>query len=269
MRLARPVEDRGYRLEIFEDLGSTNDHAMARARAGDPGRLWVVAQTQSAGRGRHGRSWVSPPGNLYASLLLIDPAPKARAPELGFVAGVALAETLHKILGYDQRLALKWPNDLIFDGAKFCGVLLEASTTSEGQFACALGFGVNCCAHPQGLPYPATDLAALGVACEPGDILPSLSARLASWLDRWAGGANFAEVRDAWLRHAGARGRRIRVAFGAKSLEGVFRTIDAAGRLVLETETGHMTVDAGDVFLLERDDGRARSAQEPSLDDRT
>ena len=269
MRLARSAAERGYRLEIFEHLGSTNDQAMACARAGDPGQLWIVAQTQSAGRGRHGRIWTSPPGNLYASLLLIDPAPRAHAPELGFVAGVALAETLHGILGYDQRLALKWPNDLVFDGAKFCGLLLEATATPEGRFACVAGFGVNCRSHPQGLPYPTTDLAALGVVCEAGDVLTLLSASMASWLDRWAGGANFAEVREAWLRHAGHLDRPVRVTFGAKSVEGLFRTIDAAGRLVLETETGRMTLDAGDVFLLEREDGQAPSAQEQCLDDRT
>ena len=267
MRLARPAAERGYRLEIFERLGSTNDQAMTCARAGDPGQLWIVAQTQSAGRGRHGRTWASPPGNLYASLLLVDPAPRARAPELGFVAGVALAETLHGILGYDRRLALKWPNDLVFYGAKFCGLLLEATATPEGHFACVIGFGVNCCSHPQGLPYPVTDLAALGVACEPGEVLQPLSARLASWLDRWAGGANFAEVREAWLRHAGHLDRPVRVTFAENSFEGLFKTIDVAGRLVLETETGRMTLDAGDVFLLERGDGQAPSAQEQCLDD--
>lgn len=250
--------EKGYRLEIFEHLGSTNDEAMARARAGDPGRLWIVAGTQSAGRGRLGRTWMSPPGNLYASLLLVDPAPRVRAPELGFVAGVALAETLHGILGYNRRLALKWPNDLVFDDAKFCGLLLEAGTTQAGHFACVIGFGVNCSSHPRGLPYPATDLAALGMACEPGDILRPLSASMASWLDRWDGGAHFAEVREAWLRHAGHLDRRIRVTFGAKVVEGLFKTIDMSGRLVLETETGQMTLDAGDVFLLERADGQAR-----------
>jgi BirA family transcriptional regulator, biotin operon repressor / biotin---[acetyl-CoA-carboxylase] ligase len=262
VRLARQAAEKGYRLETFASLGSTNDEALSRARAGDPGNLWIVAEAQSAGRGRHGRSWNSPRGNLYASLLLLDPAPRARAPELGFVAGVALAETLHVLLGYDPRLALKWPNDLVFDGAKFCGLLLEASTTQDGRFACTVGFGVNCASHPRDLAYPATDLAALGFACAPRDVFEPLSAAMLSWLGRWAAGVNFAEVREAWLRHAGHLGGPIRVSLGAQNVEGIFKTIDSVGRLVLETSTGRMTLDAGDVFLLERDGGPGRGAQD-------
>jgi BirA family biotin operon repressor/biotin-[acetyl-CoA-carboxylase] ligase len=260
LRLARQAAEKGYRLETFERLGSTNDEAMARARVGDPGQLWIVAGTQDAGRGRHGRVWNSPPGNLYASLLLVDPAPRAHAPELGFVAGVALAETLHAMLGFDPRLRLKWPNDLVFDGAKFCGLLLEATATPDGRFACIIGFGVNCSSHPENLAYPATNLAALGAACEPGDVLEPLSSALHIWLDRWASGANFADVREAWLRHAGHLGRPIRVSSGGKSVEGLFETIDASGRLVLETEKGRTTFDAGDVFFLEREDAQSRPA---------
>jgi BirA family biotin operon repressor/biotin-[acetyl-CoA-carboxylase] ligase len=249
--------EKGYRLETFEQLGSTNDEAMARARAGDPGRLWIVAKAQSAGRGRHGRNWASPPGNLYASLLLVEPGPRERAPELGFVAGVALAETLHVILGYDTRLALKWPNDLIFDGAKLSGLLLEATTTPEGRFACVIGFGVNCVSHPQGLAYPTTDLGELGKNCGSSELLLSLSEAMDRWLGLWARGANFSEIREAWLRHANYIDHPIRITIGTDSVEGIFRTIDATGRLVIETATGRMTLDAGDVFLL---NGQMREA---------
>jgi BirA family biotin operon repressor/biotin-[acetyl-CoA-carboxylase] ligase len=259
--------EKGYRLETFEQLGSTNDEAMARARAGDPGRLWIVAEAQSAGRGRHGRNWASPRGNLYASLLLVEPGPREHAPELGFVAGVALAETLHAILGYDARLTLKWPNDLVFDDAKLSGLLLEAATTPEGHFACVIGFGVNCASHPQGLAYPTTDLAALGRQCGPREVLLPLSEAMDRWLSRWAQGANFSDIREAWLRHANYVDCLIRVTTGASSVEGIFRTIDAAGRLVIETATGRVTVDAGDVFLLNRQVGEA-ARRGQCLDDR-
>src|SRR5947209_14909108 len=120
---------------------------MRLARAGDPGRLWLVAREQKQGRGRRGRSWSSPPGNLYASVLLSDAAPSQHLPELGFVASLALLNTMRAILGEDPRLGLKWPNDILFDGAKLSGILLESSLLPSGATACVAGFGVNCRWH--------------------------------------------------------------------------------------------------------------------------
>ena len=151
MRLSSAASRGGYRLEAFDRLGSTNDEAMARARAGDPGRLWIVAGEQGRGRGRHGRHWASPPGNLHASLLLVDPCPPALAPQLGFVAGLALHEAAAACGVAPGRLTLKWQNDLLLDGAKVAGILLEGAAGPGGGLAVVIGWGVNVAHRPAGV----------------------------------------------------------------------------------------------------------------------
>lgn len=206
-----------------------------------------MAREQSAGRGRLGRPWSSPAGNLHASLLLIDPAPPRLAPQLGFVAGVALVDALRSLAPHIPFL-LKWPNDVLSDGAKLAGVLVEGSTLSSGQFAACIGFGVDCAHNPGGLAYPATNLAALGVGCTPERLLEALAESCAHWLEIWAAGANFAAVRTHWLAHAANLGAPIRVGRATHVIEGVFETIDADGRLILATPSGRTALEAGDVF---------------------
>ncbi len=238
---------RGYRQERFASVASTNDVAMSRARDSDAGRLWIVAQAQTSGRGRLGRVWSSTPGNLFASLLLMDVATPAVTPQLGFVAGVALIDALDAI-GIRPGLArLKWPNDALIDGAKVAGVLLEATTLPTGAFACVIGIGVNCASHPEGLPYPATSLAAHGASATPDDLIQELADAMARAIDLWDGGAGFARVRQAWLARAAGLGAPIEIVSGARRLAGVFRAIDEQGRLVLAAETGDIVVEAGDV----------------------
>jgi BirA family biotin operon repressor/biotin-[acetyl-CoA-carboxylase] ligase len=223
---------------------------MARARAGDPGDLWVAASEQARGRGRSGRTWVSPAGNLYASLLLVDPAPRDRAAELGFVAGTALACALREILAADRRLGIKWPNDILFAGAKLAGILLESSDLPDGRFATVAGFGVNCASHPSETLYPAVDLAKItGRLVPPESVLDHLAAAMAERLRTWSSGAGFAAIRAEWLTLAGGLGARITVDRPGSTIEGIFDTIDATGRLVLETTTGRVVIDAGDVFF--------------------
>lgn len=253
MRLAGSAHDKGFRLANHGRLASTNDEAVTRAKAGDPGRLWVTAESQSGGRGRNGRVWSSPAGNLYASLLLIDPSPPRRAAELGFVAGVALALALRDLLSGDSRLAIKWPNDILHDGAKLGGILLEAASLPDGRFACVAGIGVNCGSHPEDTLYKATDLAAIvgrPVAFEL--VFERLSAAMAEWLDIWAEGSGFETIRARWLSLAAGLGAKISVARPTQSIDGVFKTIDATGRLIVEQASGQVAVEAGDVFLLAR-----------------
>lgn len=239
----------GYRLEVFTTLGSTNDEAMSRIAAGDPGRLWIVAAEQTRGRGRMGRVWVSPPGNLYASLLLIDPAPPAATAQLGFVAGVALIDALRATAGDSRRIRLKWPNDALCDGAKLSGLLLEGASLRNGQFACVVGVGVNCRNAPGDTPYPATSLRAIGAAStDRAALFAALSDSFAHWLDVWARGERFAAIRAAWLERAGGLDERARVSRNGQTLEGVFRGIDAQGRMLLERAGGLIeTIEAGDV----------------------
>ena len=234
----------------FDTLGSTNDEAMARGRAGDDGPLWITAGTQTGGRGRHGRVWASPPGNLHASLLLTAPCAPADAPQLGFVAGVALARAARGLAGGDARFTLKWPNDLLHAGAKAAGLLLESTVVASGRLICVIGFGVNCAAHPRDLPYPATDLsAALGRAVTPEEVLDGLDAEMALGLALWRA-EGFAAVRAAWLALADGLGRPTQVNTGARALIGLMRSIDAQGRLILDTAAGAVTIDAGDIFPL-------------------
>lgn len=222
---------------------------MRRARCGDPGRLWITAQTQSGGRGRNGRVWTSERGNFFASLLLIDPAPPARAAELGFVTSLALAHALRQLLGGDERLKIKWPNDILYDGAKLAGILLE-SVALPGGFACVAGIGVNCASHPAATLYPATDLeAAAGRPIAPDVVLEALAPEMAGRLGVWAGGAGFSAIRAAWLSLAAGVGAPIKIARPQGAVEGVFQTVDETGRLILRQSSRDMAIDAGDVFL--------------------
>jgi BirA family transcriptional regulator, biotin operon repressor / biotin---[acetyl-CoA-carboxylase] ligase len=205
---------------------------------------------QTKGRGRHGRAWLSLRSNLHASLLLIDPAPPHKAAELGFVAGVATAYSLRKILGKNERIAIKWPNDILHDRAKVSGILLESTFLPDGRFACVVGIGVNCGAHPEDTPYQATDLAAItGRPVTPQRVFAELSASMAHWLAVWAAGAGFESVRAEWLSLAAGLGTRIRVVRPSQTIEGRFETIDATGRLVLEGASGKIVIEAGDVFF--------------------
>jgi len=239
----------GYRLDCFTTLASTNDEAMSRIAAGDPGRLWIVAATQTRGRGRMGRVWFSPPGNLYASLLLVDAAPPAQQAEIGFVAGVALIDALRDVAGPAPAIRLKWPNDALCDGAKLSGLLLEGASLRNGQFACVVGIGVNCQSSPTDAPYPTASLRSIGAASsDRGALFAALSDRFAHWLEVWARGDNFAAIRAAWLDRAGGLGETARVTRHGEKLEGTFRGIDARGRMLLERLGGALeTIEAGDV----------------------
>jgi len=250
VKLGASATAASYRLIVRNSVGSTNEEAMQLAREGDPGRLWLIGREQLQGRGRRGRTWSSPPGNLYASLLLIDAAGPERLPELGFVAGVALLTALREIIGDDPRLGLKWPNDILFDGAKLSGILLESSLLPSGAIACVAGFGVNCRSRPSNLPYAATDLATIGTLLEaPEDVFLRLSNAMAASLQVWAAGAGFADIRRTWLANALGLGEPIRVALGTTELSGVFETIDARGRLIFRQHGATRAIEAGDIFL--------------------
>lgn len=240
----------GYTHVALETVGSTNDEAMARLRGGEAAPFVVIARSQTGGRGRRGRTWASPPGNLYASVALRDPAPPTAAPQLGFVAGVALAQALRARLGDDDRLALKWPNDVLHAGAKLAGLLLEGTTLPGGGTGCVIGVGVNCRSHPSDLAYPATDLAEAGVdECDPDAVLADFLRRFDIGLQQWDGGAGFAATRRAWLGLAAGLGERIGVVRARGRLDGIFRDLDATGRLLLDTADGTVAIEAGDVFF--------------------
>ena len=236
-----------WRIVHLEAVDSTNEEARRRAVAGDPGRLWIVADTQLRGRGRLGRSWISPKGNLYATALLVDPCPTAAAPQLGFVAGVALARAAGD-LGADARL--KWPNDLIQGDGKCAGLLVEGVLNPDRSMACAVGIGVNCASAPKDLPYSATILTGRsGERIYPGDLLERLAERFEEAIAGWDAGRGFASIRSEWLSRAAGLGRRVRIAGAAGDREGVFEGLDASGRLLFRGESGVETIESGDLWL--------------------
>ncbi len=222
---------------------------MRRARDGVRAPIWIAAREQTKGRGRQGRAWQSPQGNLAASLLLIDPAPMALAPQLGFVTGVALAQAAKDLLPALVSAQLKWPNDLVAKGAKLSGLLLEAAQMADGHLACVIGIGLNIESHPENLPYAATCLRELGSEARVELALERIRAHMSVWLSRWQRGENFAAIREAWMGHAAGLDARIKVQMSGETKIGIFRGLDAAGQMILETEKGRETIAAGDVFL--------------------
>jgi BirA family biotin operon repressor/biotin-[acetyl-CoA-carboxylase] ligase len=243
----------GYRHRAFERLPSTSGEALAAARRGDEGRLWITAAVQTAGRGRRGRSWSTEEGNLAASLLLIDPAPPPLAPTLSFVTAVALHHAIADVGGRDvaSRLLLKWPNDVLLDGRKVAGILVEGENFSPSHMAVVVGIGVNCVSHPEiNGTLAATDFAGQGVAIGAEGLFMALAMRMAEGIAIWERGAGFAAIRADWLQHAVGIGQRIRVNLANRSVDGRFDQLDDTGRLILVRPDGRREAfSAGDVFL--------------------
>jgi BirA family biotin operon repressor/biotin-[acetyl-CoA-carboxylase] ligase len=223
------------------ETGSTNDDLAAAALAGAAEGDWLRAERQTGGRGRQGRAWSSPPGNLYASTLVRLRRGDPPAPSLALVAAVALHEVAS---GWapEAGVRIKWPNDLIASGAKLAGILLERAGD-----AVVIGFGANLAHHPEGLERPVTSLAALaGSTPEPGLFAEQLAESFARFLALWRG-AGVAAIRSAWLERAHPIGTALTTSEG----EGLFEGLDETGALRLRLPHGETRlIHAGDVFLL-------------------
>lgn len=223
---------------------STNADMIALAAQGAEEGLWLRAVTQTAGRGRLGRDWASPAGNLYASSLVrLRPADPAAA-TLALAAAVALHETLS---GWGAAPVIKWPNDLLVGGAKISGILLERSGA-----AIIVGIGVNLAHHPANLDRPVTSMAALGLgAPDPALFLADLAEAFARWLAVWRSGLE--PVRRAWLGRAHRPGTPLSVKLpGDGVFEGLFDGLEADGALRLRLAGGDVQViHAGDVFMID------------------
>ena len=245
------------RLVAHELLTSTNSEALALARAGERGPLWITAERQSAGRGRRGRTWTSERGNLFASLLLTDPASAEHWPELAFVAALAVHDAVAELAGaIKPGLLIKWPNDLLLAGRKFAGILIEAEGVEVG--AAAVGIGVNCKSHPKDTDFPATDLGAAGARISAAKLFRALSAKMLGRLAQWNRGEHFSTIRTDWLARAAGLGEVIRVRLADREISGRFETLDDAGRLVLLPAVGgREAVAAGDVIALDGAGGPA------------
>jgi BirA family biotin operon repressor/biotin-[acetyl-CoA-carboxylase] ligase len=237
-----------FRLTAFDTLASTSDKARDLARAGAPEGTLVTARTQTAGRGRQGRHWVSEPGNLYLSLVLRPDAPVARAAQLGFAASLAVADALRRFAPR-PAVTLKWPNDVLLGGKKLAGILLESEGDAGGRVRfVVLGIGVNLASHPPDSEFPATSLkAAASQEVAPEAFLAALAPALLVWYERWRGDG-FAGLRQAWLDRAAGLGQGLRARLANETVEGRFAGLDDDGMLLLDGPAGRRRIAAADVF---------------------
>jgi BirA family transcriptional regulator, biotin operon repressor / biotin---[acetyl-CoA-carboxylase] ligase len=244
----------GYVLRAFDRVESTNDEARRLAERGaDPGVV-VVAGEQVKGRGRHGRLWHSPPGNLYASLLLRPECTIAEAAQLSLVASLALAEALVTLGPPDADVRVKWPNDVLVRGAKVAGLLLESAAGADERVAwLVIGSGVNIASAPEGTRYPATALCYQGFPpVTPLDVLERYLAALDAWLSRWRAGG-FAAVRPAWLALGSGVGERVRLRLGREELAGRFLDVTEQGALLVAQEGNRRRqITAGELLFSDR-----------------
>ncbi|MDB5525098.1 MAG: biotin--[acetyl-CoA-carboxylase] ligase [Rhizobium sp.] len=240
-----------FRHESLGDVGSTNTVCMERARAGDPGRLWITARRQLGGRGRRGRAWISEAGNLYASLLLIDPAPISALGSLPIAVALALYRAVSAEMPFaGDRLAIKWPNDILIDGKKLSGILIEAENLPDGRHAVVIGCGINIAHRPDNPLYPSITLSEAGAATSPEKLFAHLMQELAEVLSLWDEGRGVVAVVQAWKRHVKGIGSPITVNLPERSISGIFSAIEDDGLLQLRLPTGElMRIASGDVFF--------------------
>jgi BirA family transcriptional regulator, biotin operon repressor / biotin---[acetyl-CoA-carboxylase] ligase len=271
----------GVRLIALSDTTSTNEEALRNAHMRSP--VWVTAVTQTRGRGRHGRNWMSPPGNLYASLGIVHPARIDRAAELAFVTALAVRDAvIAEAPTLAPQLTFKWPNDLLLEGRKCAGILIEGEVRLDpednkpGPLTVVIGIGVNCVSHPtyqqfipaglseprsweDSLTYPATDLRAHGADVTAEQLFTGLSATMYQRIAQWDRGAGLSAILSDWRRHVSGIGETIGVRDQAGDREkvGRFTDLDESGRLLLDLPDGtREKIAAGDVFLFTARGGR-------------
>jgi BirA family biotin operon repressor/biotin-[acetyl-CoA-carboxylase] ligase len=247
------IED--YHLLSYDVLDSTNEEAKRLAAGGGAHGAVIWAKRQTSGRGRMGREWVSAEGNLFVSVLLAPPKELSDCSQLSFVASIAAAETLDAIVE-SARVTCKWPNDVLYDGKKIGGILLEAFTTMDEQGKerqwVVVGVGINVDSFPEHVMFPATCLRNAGVEIISAKIV--LSRFIHNFIpqyDVWMK-KGFPPIHKAWMQRAYRIGHATEVIIGDKQVDGVFDGIDASGRLLLKSKSGAITgITAGDVFFKE------------------
>ena len=246
------THDLGQTLHWYEEVGSTSDRAKELAEEGAEHGEVVIAEAQTAGRGRRGRAWVSPPRrNLYFSVVLRPDLPPARAPELTLVASLAICDALRQA---GVAAGIKWPNDVLASGRKIAGVLTELAAEPDRVHWVVVGAGVNVNARREDFPEELRG-EATSVLLERGQPAPrallaaACFTALEDWVDRHAE-EGFAPIRDAWRARSVTLGREVLVREATRELRGVAEDIDEAGALLVRTPAGVERVLAADVALL-------------------
>lgn len=238
------------RIEVFDTLGSTSAEARRRVAQGERGPLWFVARRQTAGYGRRGREWQSAAGDFAGTLVLTPEGNPSLHSQLSFVAALAVRAALSEFID-ENRLTLKWPNDVLADDAKIAGLLLERFE-GPGEPVIGLGIGINIVSAPKGMPYPTARLrdlmqqsvSAPGIEQVVEAIDQSWDHHYGMWRDK-----GFATIREHWLNHAKGVGAPIGVRLPQETVAGIFEGLDPNGALVLRQGNEKRIISAGDVFF--------------------
>jgi BirA family biotin operon repressor/biotin-[acetyl-CoA-carboxylase] ligase len=230
-----PILPPGYRLIARDEVGSTNDEARALIAAGAAHGAVVWAESQTAGRGRYGRDWVSPPGNLYCSIILRPPIDQTRLTDIAFVAALAVRDALVQVLTPATEIQFKWPNDVLAGGRKLAGILVEAEKLpDEARTALIIGIGVNIVSAPRETSYPATCISALARAPRAARLLSLLVASLDRRVELWTRNG-FAVIRREWMDHAYGVGGQVSASSG---VSGIFTGLDETGAIIIALTDG-------------------------------
>jgi BirA family biotin operon repressor/biotin-[acetyl-CoA-carboxylase] ligase len=243
----------GYGRRILDSVDSTLNEA-ARLAQDLTGPEWILAHRQTAARGRRGRGWVSPPGNLSATLVLRPTEVPGQAALRSFVASLALHDACVSVTGRADGFALKWPNDVLLNGGKLAGILLEGAGQGSAMTHLAIGIGVNLAEAPPaaevepGAVPPVSLLSQTGAAVDPETFLTHLAAAYAPLEDQFVT-LGFAPIRTAWLARAARLGQVITARTARSETSGTFETVDETGNLVLNTAKGRVAIPAADVFF--------------------
>jgi BirA family transcriptional regulator, biotin operon repressor / biotin---[acetyl-CoA-carboxylase] ligase len=238
---------------VLPEIDSTNAEGFRRA-ATLPGPVWILAGVQTAGRGRRARPWVSPPGNFHGTLILKPLEPPETVALRSFAAALALRDALSGLTGLPGSLTLKWPNDVLLNGGKLAGILLESQGLGGPDPVLCIGIGVNLIAAPDpalvepGATPPVSLLEETGLRVTPEAFLDALAPAYARWEAVFTT-EGFAPLRTEWLSRAARLGEVIRARTGDQSREGVFETIDQAGNLILRTAQARLAIPAAEVFF--------------------
>jgi BirA family transcriptional regulator, biotin operon repressor / biotin---[acetyl-CoA-carboxylase] ligase len=228
-------------------VDSTNLHAARLSNSGQELPFWVIADEQTAGRGRNDRRWVSEPGNLYASIAFAPGCEPFHLPQLGIVAAVAVFDTVERWVPAG-RTNLKWPNDCLVDGAKVSGILIESLNGASGSIV--IGCGINVVSKPSSPDYPTTSLRDYHKDVPTMAVFESLHDQLSAWLSVWQRGEMFSRIREEWMSRAKCRGQSLSVINGKARIEGICHGLNEHGALMLERNDGTIVpVYAGDVRI--------------------
>lgn len=237
---------------FFETLGSTIDEAHSRILQGAEEGLVIVAYEQVKGRGRRGRSWENLPGNLYMTFISYLNYPLSEALQLSFVTCVAVGEKLRPFLPPGHVLTYKWPNDVLLNGKKVGGLLLEAVPLLEKQeTAYLISCGLNLITRPLHVPYPTTSFQSEGIYLSLREVLYGITDSLEHYIALWKR-EGFSPIYDLWMQHAAGLEKKISFALQGKLHEGIFKGIDVEGALLLRTSEGLKKFTAGEILAGEK-----------------